>query len=92
VRLVPDRPLDHWRRLGPPAVQPTAQPVPLRQLGGLAGHRAPEPVAEVAGLPLGYASLLARAWASPPTGSDRWPRRSSARSADPACPGRRTTS
>src|ERR1700722_18727058 len=50
VRLVPDWPLEHWRHLGPPAVQPTAQPVALRQLGGLAGHRDPEPIAEVDGL------------------------------------------
>ena len=68
VRLVPDWPLEHWRHLGPPAVQPTAQPVPLQQLGGLAGHRDAEPVAEVEGLPLGYASLLACAWGKPTDG------------------------
>jgi 3-hydroxymyristoyl/3-hydroxydecanoyl-(acyl carrier protein) dehydratase len=37
VRLVPDWPLDHWRQLGPPRVQPTGEPVPLPMLGGLAG-------------------------------------------------------
>jgi acyl transferase domain-containing protein/3-hydroxymyristoyl/3-hydroxydecanoyl-(acyl carrier protein) dehydratase len=68
VRLVPDWPLEHWRHLGPPAVQPTAQLVPLQQLGGLAGHRDDEPVAEVEGLPLGYASLLACAWGKPTDG------------------------
>jgi acyl transferase domain-containing protein/3-hydroxymyristoyl/3-hydroxydecanoyl-(acyl carrier protein) dehydratase len=65
VRLVPDWPLEHWRHLGPPAVQTTAQPLPLQQLGGLAGHRDAEPVAEVAGVPMGYASLLACAWGKP---------------------------
>jgi acyl transferase domain-containing protein/3-hydroxymyristoyl/3-hydroxydecanoyl-(acyl carrier protein) dehydratase len=68
VRLVPDWPLEHWRQLGPPAVQRTAAPVPLKQLGGLAGHRDAEPVAEVGGVPLGYASLLACAWGKPTDG------------------------
>jgi 3-hydroxymyristoyl/3-hydroxydecanoyl-(acyl carrier protein) dehydratase len=68
VRLVPDWPLEHWRQLGPPAVQRTATPVPLQQLGGLAGHRDAEPVAEVGGVPLGYASLLACAWGKPTDG------------------------
>jgi acyl transferase domain-containing protein/3-hydroxymyristoyl/3-hydroxydecanoyl-(acyl carrier protein) dehydratase len=68
VRLVPDWPLEHWRHLGPPAVQPTARPVPLQQLGGLAGHRDAEPIAEVDGMPLGYASLLACAWGKPTDG------------------------
>ena len=68
VRLVPDWPLEHWRHLGPPAVQPTAQPVPLQQLGGLAGHRDAESIAEVGGVPLGYASLLACAWGKPTDG------------------------
>jgi acyl transferase domain-containing protein/3-hydroxymyristoyl/3-hydroxydecanoyl-(acyl carrier protein) dehydratase len=68
VRLVPDWPLEHWRHLGPPSVQRTAQPVPLQQLGGLAGHRDAGPVAEVEGLPLGYASLLACAWGKPTDG------------------------
>jgi acyl transferase domain-containing protein/3-hydroxymyristoyl/3-hydroxydecanoyl-(acyl carrier protein) dehydratase len=37
VRLAPDWPLDHWRQLGPPAVQPAAGLVPLPVLGGLVG-------------------------------------------------------
>jgi acyl transferase domain-containing protein/3-hydroxymyristoyl/3-hydroxydecanoyl-(acyl carrier protein) dehydratase len=68
VRLAPDWPLEHWRHLGPPAVQRTAQPVPLQQLGGLAGHRDAGPVAEAGGMPLGYASLLACAWGKPTDG------------------------
>jgi len=68
VRLVPDWPLEHWRQLGRPAVQRTAKPVPLQQLGGLAGHRDAEPVAEAGGVPLGYASLLACAWGKPTDG------------------------
>ncbi len=35
VRLVPDWPLDHWRQLGPPRVQPTGELLPLPALGGL---------------------------------------------------------
>jgi len=68
VRLVPDWPLDHWRHLGPPAVQRTAIPVPLPELGGLAGHVDAGPVAEIEGMPLGYASLLACAWGRPTDG------------------------
>ena len=68
VRLVPDWPLEHWRHLGPPAVQPTARPVPLPALGGLAGHREERPVARIGDLPLGYASLLACAWGRPVDG------------------------
>jgi acyl transferase domain-containing protein len=68
VRLVPDWPLEHWRHLGPPASRPTAQPVPLPSLGGLVGHIEPKPVAEVEGLRLGYASLLACAWGRPTDG------------------------
>jgi acyl transferase domain-containing protein/3-hydroxymyristoyl/3-hydroxydecanoyl-(acyl carrier protein) dehydratase len=68
IRLVPDWPLEHWRHLGPPAVQPTADPVPLPALGGLSGHVEPKPVAELDGLPLGYASLLACAWGRPTDG------------------------
>jgi 3-hydroxymyristoyl/3-hydroxydecanoyl-(acyl carrier protein) dehydratase/malonyl CoA-acyl carrier protein transacylase len=68
VQLVPDWPLEHWRHLGPPAVQRTADPVPVPQLGGLAGHRDAGPVAEVGRLPLGYASLLACAWGRPTDG------------------------
>jgi 3-hydroxymyristoyl/3-hydroxydecanoyl-(acyl carrier protein) dehydratase/malonyl CoA-acyl carrier protein transacylase len=68
VRLVPDWPLEHWAHLGPPAIQHTAEPVPLPRLGGLAGHVEPKPVAEIAGLRLGYASLLACAWGRPTDG------------------------
>jgi acyl transferase domain-containing protein/3-hydroxymyristoyl/3-hydroxydecanoyl-(acyl carrier protein) dehydratase len=68
VRLVPDWPLEHWRHLGPPTVQRTAEPVPLPLLGGLLGHREAEPVAQVEGLPLGYPSLLACAWGRPADG------------------------
>jgi 3-hydroxymyristoyl/3-hydroxydecanoyl-(acyl carrier protein) dehydratase/malonyl CoA-acyl carrier protein transacylase len=68
VRLVPDWPLDHWRHLGPPAVQRTAEPIPLPRLGGLVGHVETRPVAEVGALRLGYASLLACAWGRPTDG------------------------
>jgi acyl transferase domain-containing protein/3-hydroxymyristoyl/3-hydroxydecanoyl-(acyl carrier protein) dehydratase len=79
VRLVPDWPLDHWRQLGPPTVQPTAEPVPLPALGGLVGvrqdaaaydasaygaARAGQPVL-VDGLRQDYAALLACAWGRP---------------------------
>ncbi len=68
VRLVPDWPLDHWRQLGQPAVQRTAEAVPLPLLGGLVGHVDTKPVAEIDGLHLGYASLLACAWGRSPDG------------------------
>jgi 3-hydroxymyristoyl/3-hydroxydecanoyl-(acyl carrier protein) dehydratase len=65
VRLVPDWPLEHWRLLGPPAVQQTPESVPLPRLGGLAGYREARPVAEAGGVRLDYASLLACAWGRP---------------------------
>ncbi|WP_405386111.1 beta-ketoacyl synthase N-terminal-like domain-containing protein [Streptomyces sp. NBC_01102] len=65
LRLVPDWPLSHWRRLGPPAVQDSGVPVPLAALGGLDGHTEDRPVASVGGFPFGYASLLACAWGRP---------------------------
>ncbi|MFI6996530.1 beta-ketoacyl synthase N-terminal-like domain-containing protein [Nocardia sp. NPDC050175] len=65
LRLVPDWPLDHWRHLGPPAVQQTGTPVPLSGLGGLAGHQETKAVAVAADAELGYASLLACAWGRP---------------------------
>ncbi|MFF1463198.1 beta-ketoacyl synthase N-terminal-like domain-containing protein [Streptomyces sp. NPDC058330] len=66
LRLVPDWPLAHWRRSGPPAVLSSGTPVPLPVLGGLAGHREERPVAvSDDGLPFGYASLLACAWGRP---------------------------
>ncbi|MEW1718165.1 beta-ketoacyl synthase N-terminal-like domain-containing protein [Streptomyces sp. NPDC093109] len=66
LRLVPDWPLSHWRRSGPPAVMADGTPVPLSLLGGLTGHREEKPVATAAdGFPFGYASLLAGAWGRP---------------------------
>jgi len=68
VHLVPDWPLEHWKLLGPPTIQLTADPVPLPQLGGLAGHVETRPVADIGGLRLDYASLLACAWGKPTDG------------------------
>ncbi|MFC9621749.1 beta-ketoacyl synthase N-terminal-like domain-containing protein [Streptomyces sp. NPDC056930] len=66
LRLVPDWPLSHWRRSGPPVVQGSGTPVPLPLLGGLAGHREEKPVATAAdGFPFDYTSLLACAWGRP---------------------------
>jgi acyl transferase domain-containing protein/3-hydroxymyristoyl/3-hydroxydecanoyl-(acyl carrier protein) dehydratase len=65
LRLVPDWPLSHWRRLHPPAVQASGTPVPPAPLGGLAGHREARAVATVDGFAFGYASLLACAWGRP---------------------------
>ncbi|SDM43093.1 type I polyketide synthase [Allokutzneria albata] len=39
VALVPDWPLDHWRRLGPPRVLKAGEEVPLPLLGGLVGYQ-----------------------------------------------------
>jgi len=64
LRLVPDWPLDHWRQLGPPRVQPTGELVPLPALGGLAGL-ADTMAAEVDGVRQDYAALLACAWGRP---------------------------
>lgn len=66
LRLVPDWPLSHWRRSGPPAVQGSGTPVPLPLLGGLAGHEETKPVATAAdGFPFDHTSLLACAWGRP---------------------------
>ncbi|MDQ0792390.1 polyketide synthase [Streptomyces sp. B1I3] len=65
LRLVPDWPLSHWRRLGPPAVRSSGVPVPLAALGGLAGYRETGTVATVDGFSFDYASLLACAWGRP---------------------------
>jgi 3-hydroxymyristoyl/3-hydroxydecanoyl-(acyl carrier protein) dehydratase len=65
VRLVPDWPLTHWRRLGPPAVQADGAPVPHRALAGLTGHRESAVVAEVDGFRYDYAAMLACAWGRP---------------------------
>jgi len=64
IRLVPDWPLDHWRQLGPPRVQPTGEPLPLPALGGLADLAAAD-AAEVDGVRQDYAALLACAWGRP---------------------------
>ncbi|MFD6988466.1 beta-ketoacyl synthase N-terminal-like domain-containing protein [Streptomyces sp. NPDC059943] len=66
LRLVPDWPLSHWRRSGPPVVQGSGTPVPLPLLGGLAGHEETRPVATAAdGFPFDHTSLLACAWGRP---------------------------
>jgi acyl transferase domain-containing protein/3-hydroxymyristoyl/3-hydroxydecanoyl-(acyl carrier protein) dehydratase len=65
LRLVPDWPLAHWRRLGPAAQQASGTPVPLASLGGLVGHREPSATAVVDGFAFDYASLLACAWGRP---------------------------
>jgi acyl transferase domain-containing protein/3-hydroxymyristoyl/3-hydroxydecanoyl-(acyl carrier protein) dehydratase len=80
LRLVPDWPLDYWRQLGPPLVQPTGDLVPLPALGGLVGAgdhmavqsgaaadrsaRDAEPV-QVGGVRQDYAALLACSWGRP---------------------------
>ena len=79
LRLVPDWPLDYWRQLGPPVVQPTGELMPLPELGGLAGAdegSAPRPAAattpdvraqpvRVDGVRQDYAALLACSWGRP---------------------------
>ena len=65
LRLVPDWPLEHWRQLGPPAVQTTGEMVPLPALGGLLGYQEARQVAAVDGFEYGYPSLLAFAWGQP---------------------------
>jgi 3-hydroxymyristoyl/3-hydroxydecanoyl-(acyl carrier protein) dehydratase len=65
LRLVPDWPLDYWRKLGPPAVQPTGTPVPLPALGGLRGADRPvdhDRAAQAGGVRQDYAALLSYAW------------------------------
>ena len=68
LRLVPDWPLDYWRQLGPPAVQPTGDLVPLRSLGGLTGagdaDLRSQPV-RIDGVRQDYAALLACSWGRP---------------------------
>ncbi|WP_251075808.1 beta-ketoacyl synthase N-terminal-like domain-containing protein [Streptomyces sp. ISL-12] len=67
LRLVPDWPLEHWRQLGPPAVQSTGDPAPLPALGGLRGA-GPDPRAvTVAGAALDHSRMLAAAWGRPST-------------------------
>lgn len=64
LKLVPDWPLEEWRRNPFSPGQRTGQPVPLSQLGGL--RQAPaHPAAVVDCFPFDYASLLACAWGKP---------------------------
>jgi 3-hydroxymyristoyl/3-hydroxydecanoyl-(acyl carrier protein) dehydratase len=65
LRLVQDWPLEHWQHLGPPALQPTGQPVPLSSLGGLVGAVDSAEVAEFEAIRYDYATLLASAWGRP---------------------------
>jgi 3-hydroxymyristoyl/3-hydroxydecanoyl-(acyl carrier protein) dehydratase/malonyl CoA-acyl carrier protein transacylase len=84
LRLVPDWPLDHWGDLGEPRVQADGVPLPPAALGGLRGHRDPEPVARMDGVALGYRAMLAVAWGRAAEGCGqrharldgphRWPR------------------
>ena len=72
LRLVPDWPLEYWRQLGPPMIQPSGQPVPLPALGGLRGPdqhlagletgRSPDHAAVAGGIRQDYAALLCYAW------------------------------
>jgi acyl transferase domain-containing protein/3-hydroxymyristoyl/3-hydroxydecanoyl-(acyl carrier protein) dehydratase len=65
LRLVPDWPLDHWRLLGPPAVQRTGTAVPHRELAGLVGYREHGDVARIGEFPYDYPAMLACAWGRP---------------------------
>jgi 3-hydroxymyristoyl/3-hydroxydecanoyl-(acyl carrier protein) dehydratase/malonyl CoA-acyl carrier protein transacylase len=61
LRLAPGWPLDHWRGLAAPAVQPTGEPVPAERLGGLLG----EPDEPGTDRSHSYADLLTAAWGRP---------------------------
>jgi acyl transferase domain-containing protein/3-hydroxymyristoyl/3-hydroxydecanoyl-(acyl carrier protein) dehydratase len=65
VRLVPDWPLDHWRQLGPPRVQPAGELLPLPALGGLVGTQPDDAATDVDGVRQDYPALLACAWGRP---------------------------
>ncbi|MFI6515709.1 beta-ketoacyl synthase N-terminal-like domain-containing protein [Spirillospora sp. NPDC050679] len=65
LRLAPDWPLDHWGALAAPRVQQDGAALEPADLGGLAGHRDPEEVAVLDGVPLGYRAALAAAWGRP---------------------------
>jgi len=65
MRLVPDLPLEHWRRSGRHRQQETGEPVPLARLGGLVGHRDQREAATRDGFAYGQESLLAAAWGRP---------------------------
>ncbi len=67
LRLVPDWPLEHWRRLGPRREQTTGAPVPPAELGGLRGHHEPRPVVTLDGVRADLPALLAAAWGRPST-------------------------
>jgi acyl transferase domain-containing protein/3-hydroxymyristoyl/3-hydroxydecanoyl-(acyl carrier protein) dehydratase len=65
LRLVPDWPMDYWRKLGPPLVQPTGALMPLPALGGLRGADRPvdhDRAAQAGGVRQDYAALLSYAW------------------------------
>ena len=70
-RCVPGWPLEYWRQLGPPMIQPSGQPVPLPALGGLRGPdrlpgletgRGPDHAALAGGIRQDCAALLSYAW------------------------------
>jgi 3-oxoacyl-(acyl-carrier-protein) synthase/3-hydroxymyristoyl/3-hydroxydecanoyl-(acyl carrier protein) dehydratase len=65
LRLVPDWPLEDWRRLGPRREQQDGTPTALATLGGLVGHVERRPVAAVDGFPFDLPSLYACAWGRP---------------------------
>ena len=65
LRLVPDWPLDHWRKLGPHVDQLDGGRLVARELGGLVGHRERGEVAVVDGFAFDYPALLAGAWGKP---------------------------
>ena len=101
LRLVPDWPLEYWRQLGPPMVQPSGQPVPLPALGGLRGPDRPAGLeaCEVLTTPrsrAGSGRTTPRCCPTCGAGSARRSGRcspASTRAAGrPGCPGRLTTS
>jgi 3-oxoacyl-(acyl-carrier-protein) synthase/3-hydroxymyristoyl/3-hydroxydecanoyl-(acyl carrier protein) dehydratase/1-acyl-sn-glycerol-3-phosphate acyltransferase len=65
LRLVPDWPLEDWRRLGPRREQHDGAPIALATLGGLVDHVESRPVAAVDGFAFDLASLYACAWGRP---------------------------
>ncbi|MEU3185154.1 beta-ketoacyl synthase N-terminal-like domain-containing protein [Streptomyces sp. NPDC006923] len=65
LRLVPDWPLSHWRRLGEHVEQTNGTPLPLASLGGLVGYRDSKAAAVSDGFAFDYPSLLAGAWGRP---------------------------
>jgi 3-hydroxymyristoyl/3-hydroxydecanoyl-(acyl carrier protein) dehydratase len=67
LRLVPDWPLEHWRKLGPHTEQVSGHRLAGRELGGLVGYRERGEVAVVNGFAFDYPALLAGAWGKPST-------------------------